>query len=96
MELKTTRRLGEIRSVEELREMRREMELREFFARERLTKDAAETFSLANLISFVAPQGSVVDRIIGGVGTGFSAIQGVLGIVGSLLDGRPSRNKPAE
>lgn len=93
--IRNTRSLGGIRSVRELREVRREMELRELFARERLTEDVAETFSVGNLLSLVAPPGSVAGRMIGGVGTGFAALQGILGVVGSLLDGRSSRNKPA-
>ncbi len=93
--IRQTRYLSEIRSVRELREAKRELELRDFFARERLAEDVAETFSVGNLLSLVAPPGSVVNRMMGGMETGLSAVQAVLGVVGSLLDGRRSRNKPA-
>ncbi len=75
----------------QLREARREMELREFFARERLLADVADTFTLDNLLSMVAPPGSLVERVISGVGTGFAALQGIIGVVGGLF-GRQERS----
>lgn len=89
-EVKKARYLSEISTVAELKEARRELELREWFAGERLAEDIAETFTLENMISIVAPPGSVLDRVIGGVGTGFTAIQGIMGVVGSFLWGKGS------
>ncbi len=71
-----------------LREVRREFELREWLARERLLDDVADTFSFDNLLSLVAPPGSLLDRVIGGVGTGFSVVQSVLATLGPLLAGK--------
>ncbi len=86
-EIRRARYLSEISSVRELREARRELELREWFARERLEADIYETFTLDNLVAMVAPPGSMLDRVIGGVGTGLAAAQGVFGVIGSLLAG---------
>ncbi len=86
-EIRRARYLSEISSVRELREARRELELREWFARERLEADIYETFTLDNLVAMVAPPGSILDRVIGGVGTGFAVVQGVLGTLGSVLGG---------
>jgi hypothetical protein len=80
--------LSEIDTAAQLREARRELEIREWFARERLAEDAADTFTVDNLLSIVAPPGSLVDRVIGGVGTGIAAAQGLWGFFGSMLRGR--------
>lgn len=94
-ESRKARYLSEIGSARELKEAMRELELREFFARERLAEDAADTFTLGNLISTVMPRGSVADRVVGGVmggvGTGFSALQSVIGVLGSFMGSRGSR-----
>lgn len=92
-EIRKVRYLSEISSVRELRQARRELEIREWFARERLIEDTYATFSLENLLSIVAPPGSVIDRVIGGVGTGFSVVQAVIGAIGSMIGGRASRSR---
>ncbi len=95
-EIRRARYLSEISSVRELKEARRELELREWFARERLEADIYDTFTLDNLVSMVAPPGSILDRVIGGVGTGFAAVQGIFGVLGSLFGGRrPEVRRPA-
>ncbi len=92
-EIRRARYLSEISSVRELREARVELELRELFARRRLESDIYDTFTLDNLIGMVAPPGSILDRVIGGVGTGFAAVQGVMGVIGSLLGGIGARRQ---
>ena len=92
-EIRKARYLSEIRTVGELREARRELEIREWFAKERLIEDTYNTFTLDNLLSIVAPPGSLVDRIIGGVGTGFTAIQGIMGVIGSFLGRRSTHGR---
>jgi hypothetical protein len=86
--IRTTKYLSEISSVRELREARTELELREWFARERLASDVYDTLTWDNLLSMVAPPGSLFDRVIGGVGTGLAATQGILGLFGSFFGGR--------
>ncbi len=93
--IRSARYLSEISTVRELKEARRELELREWFARERLAEDVAGTFTLSNLLSIVAPEGSLVDRMIGSVGTGVSVAQGIFGLIGSFFGGKTSRRKPA-
>jgi hypothetical protein len=96
-EIKKTRRLSEISSLAELREARRELALREWYARERLTRDVRDTFSFDNLLSIVAPRGSFLERAIGSVGSGFTVAQGVVRAIRSLIGGegavsrKPSR-----
>lgn len=90
MENRKVRYLSEIRTVAELREARRELEIREWFASERLGEDIRDTFSLNTLLSIVAPSGGMVDRMIGNVGTGFMATRGIVGAIGSLFGGRMS------
>ena len=93
--IRRARYLSEISTVRELKEARRELELREWFARERLAEDVAGTFTLGNLLSIVAPEGSLVDRMIGRVGTGITVAQGIFGLIGSFFGGKTSRRKPA-
>jgi hypothetical protein len=81
------RYLSEISTAAQLREARRELEIREWFARDRLAGDLVDTFTVDNLLSIVAPPGSVVERIIGGVGTGIAAVRGIFGFFGSLVRG---------
>jgi hypothetical protein len=96
-EIKNTRRLSDISSLSELREVRRELAIREWLARERLEKDVRDTFSFDNLLSLIAPRGSFLDRAIGSVGSGFTVAQGVIRAIRSLIGGesavsrRPSR-----
>jgi hypothetical protein len=94
-EIRRARYLSEIRSVRELKEARVELELREWFARERLEADVYDTFTLDNLVSMVAPPGSWLNRVIGGVGTGLATVQGVVGMLGSFLGGRGVSSRPA-
>ncbi len=77
--------LSEIRTVRELREARRELELREMFARQRLEEDIRRTFTLSNLLSIVVPPASLIDRVIGGIGTGFAAVQGIIEAIKALI-----------
>jgi hypothetical protein len=86
-EIRQARYLSEINTAAELRAARQELEIRQWFAAERLAADVEDTFTFDNLLSLVAPPGSVVDRVIGGVGTGFTALQGLLGFVGTLFGG---------
>jgi hypothetical protein len=86
-EIRRARYLSEIGSMRELREARRELEIREFFARERLEMDVLEVLSPENLLAMVAPPGSVVRRVIGGVESGLATVQGVFGALGSLFGG---------
>lgn len=65
--------LNKIGSMRELRVARRELEIREWFARERLADDAAEVFSLGTLVSLIAPRGSILGGMAGGIGRVFSA-----------------------
>ncbi len=92
-EIRKTRYLSEIGSVAELREARRELELREWFARERLMDDIHSTLSLDTLLSIVAPRGSLLDKVIGSVGTGFTAVQGIIGAISSMLSDRAARKR---
>jgi hypothetical protein len=94
-EIRRARYLSEIRSVRELKEARVELELREWFARERLEADVYDTFTLDNLVSIVAPPGSWLYRVIGGVGTGLATVQGVVGMLGSFIGGRTAYSQPA-
>lgn len=91
-EIRRARYLSEISTVRELKEARRELEIREWFARERLIQDAYDTFTIDNLLSMVVPPGSLADRVIGGVGTGIAAVQGIAGAISSLLGARASRS----
>jgi hypothetical protein len=86
-EIRRARYLSEISSVRELQEARRELEIREFFARERLEMDVIDTFSPDNLLAMVAPPGSAIERIIGSVGNGIATVQGIMGVLGSLFGG---------
>jgi hypothetical protein len=87
-EIRKLHYLSEISTAAELRAARGELEVREWFASRRLVDDAIDTFTIENLISVVAPPGSLVDRVIGGIGTGIAAAQGILGFAGSLFGGR--------
>lgn len=94
-EIRKARYLSEISTVAGLKEARRELHIREWFARERLIEDVYDTFTLENLISVVAPPGSLIDRVIGGVGTGFTAFQGIIGVVGSLIGRKSAHGRSA-
>ncbi len=72
-ESRTATPLSDIRSMRALREARREFELREMFARRRLEADIRDTFTLDNLFGMVSPPGSLLSRVLGGVGTGLAA-----------------------
>lgn len=61
------RYLNSLRTLDEVREARRELALREFFAREKLTQEARGLFSWGGLLSMLIPRGSMVDRLLGGV-----------------------------
>ncbi len=92
-EIRKARYLSEISSVAELREARSELELREWFAKERLIDDVYHTFSFDNLLSMVAPPGSFLGRAVGGVGTGISVAQGVIGAIRSLIGERTAHRR---
>ncbi|MDR1671193.1 MAG: phage holin family protein [Alistipes sp.] len=87
--------LRKIDTVAELRGVRRELEVREEFAAERLAWDVSETLSPDNLIAMIAPPGSLVDRVIGGIGSGLTAVQALFGFVGSLWGGRHHKSHHA-
>jgi hypothetical protein len=86
-EIRRARYLSEIGSVRELREARRELEIREFFARERLEMDVMDTLSPENMMAMVAPPGSLIYRVIGSVESGLATVQGIGGVLGSLFGG---------
>jgi hypothetical protein len=71
------RYLSDISSVGELREARRELELRTWYAERKLEDDIEETFTLDNMLSIFAPPGSLPDRILCGIGTGVATIRGI-------------------
>lgn len=75
------RYLSEISSLNELREARREVGIKLWYAEEKLAGDAAETFSVDNLMSIIAPPGSVTDRIFGGMTTGIATVRGILNAI---------------
>ncbi len=76
--------------MSQLREAQREIALRTEYAGERLSDDAAAVFSWDGLLSIVAPPGSLVDKIIGGVGTGIAAVQGISSVLGMWRERRGS------
>ena len=76
-----TRYLSEISSLKELREARREIDMKLWYTGEKLADDVAETFSVDNLLSIIAPPGSVADRIVGGMSTGLATVRGIINAV---------------
>ncbi|MDR2893841.1 MAG: hypothetical protein LBU97_00050 [Alistipes sp.] len=57
-------RLRGIRSARQLREARREMEIRQWVACELLTADARRLLSLRGLISMILPEGSIAEKVV--------------------------------
>jgi hypothetical protein len=75
------RYFSDIKTQKELREVRRELELREWYAGEKFIDNASDTFSMDNLLSIVAPPGSAADRVVGGIGTGIATVRGIMNAV---------------
>ncbi len=71
----------DIRRLAELRQMRREVDIELRYAGEKLADDVAGTFSVDNLLSIIAPPGSVADRIVGGLSTGLATVRGVMNAI---------------
>ncbi len=78
---RTVRNPRDIRNLGELRQMRREVEIKLWYAEERLADGIADTFSVDNLLSLFAPPGSVGDRIVGGFSTGLATIRGIINAI---------------
>jgi hypothetical protein len=72
------RYLDEIRSYKELRQVRREMDMKVWTAEEELSESVVEAFSADNILSFIAPQGSVIDRLVGGFDTVLATVRGII------------------
>ncbi len=78
---RTIRTPRDIRRLAELRQMRREVDIKLWYAGEKLAGDVAYTFSVDNLLSIIAPPGSVGDRIVGGFSTGLATVRGVMNAI---------------
>jgi hypothetical protein len=72
------RYLDEISSYDELSKARREVRAKVWRAEERLADSAAGAFSFDNLISIIAPSGSLIDRLIGSFETGLATVRGII------------------
>lgn len=68
--------LHKIGSYNELRMIRREIDMELWYIENKLADDVAEAFSFNNLVSLVAPRGSVVDRMASGVSSGLAVVRG--------------------
>lgn len=75
--IEKTRYFSDIKTQKQLREARLELELRAWYAGEKIANDASDMFTVENLLSIIAPSGSVADRIVGGVGTGIATVKGL-------------------
>lgn len=78
------RRIGDIASHRELREVQDRLRARIWYAEQRLVDDFEATFSAENLLDMIAPPGSVLDRIVGWAETGFATARGIFGAVESF------------
>ncbi|MDR2912133.1 MAG: hypothetical protein LBV38_02370 [Alistipes sp.] len=66
---------SEIRTLAELRDARRELRLREWYAARRLEDNAARVLHPRHLLSALAPADSFAGRVIDGLGAGISTAQ---------------------
>lgn len=81
------RYLSDISSLSELRQARREVDLKLWYAGEKLTDDLSDTFSVDNLMSIIAPPGSLTEKIIDGFSMGLTTLRGIINAIG-LFRGR--------
>jgi hypothetical protein len=72
------RYLDEISSYAELTQARRDVQVKIRSAEQELAESAGEAFSLDNLLSIVAPPGSVLDSLIGSIDTGIATVRGII------------------
>jgi hypothetical protein len=72
------RYLDEIGSYEELIRARHHVQAQVRMAEEDLADTAADAFSLDNLVSIIAPPGSMVDRLIGSFDTVLATVRGII------------------
>ena len=73
------RYLSDIATMKELREARRELEMKRWYFEKVLTQRFRTTFSVDNLISIVVPPGSFIERAIGWIETGMAVIRKLRG-----------------
>lgn len=64
--------------MRELREARRIVDLKLWYAEQKLADDISGTFSIDNFLSIIAPPGSLTDRVISGISTGLATIRGII------------------
>jgi hypothetical protein len=69
---------SEIASYDELLQVRRSLKIAVRETKEDIADSADEFFSLDNLVSLIAPPGSTIDRLIGGVETGIATVRGII------------------
>lgn len=72
------RNLSKISSLRELREARRIVDLKLWYTEQKISDDISGTFSVNNLLSLIAPEGSTADRIINGMTTGLATVRGIV------------------
>lgn len=64
--------------MRELREARRVVDLKIWYTEQRLADNVGSLFSVDNLVSAIAPPGSVADGIIGGMGMLAATFRGIV------------------
>lgn len=79
--IRTARYLNDIGTARALREARRDIDTRLWYAEDRFVERTASTFSVDNLISLIAPPGSLTDRLVGGVSSGLATIRGIMSYI---------------
>jgi hypothetical protein len=75
------RSFSEISTYRELREVRTRLDMKLWYAEQRLSDRLVRAFSAENLLSLIAPPGSLIDNIIVGIGKGMATVRGVLNAI---------------
>lgn len=78
-EISKRRYLSDIATMKELREARKELEMKTWYFERVLTERFYATFSVDNLISIVVPPGSFIERAIGWIETGMAIVRRLRG-----------------
>lgn len=77
---------ADISSMEELREVRRWVDMKLWYTEEKLSDDVREGLSADNLMYIIAPPGSAAERVIDGVTTGLATVRGVINAIGVIRE----------
>jgi hypothetical protein len=72
------RYLDEISSYDELIQARRDVQTQMWMAEEELAESAGEVFSVDNILSIIAPPGSMIDSLIGSFESGLATVRGII------------------